>query len=418
MSSDDSYGPSPEQLLALTLLSQRPVIDAPGRIALVQRIDWKRFLSLTTSSLHPFLHLVLNDNGMLDFIPHEALAVLERAKTDAVIRCMRRKAELQRVFTLLNDKGIEAVALKGASLCELVYPEPYLRPMRDVDLWIPEPQMRRAQSLLEANGYREKHVRGLEKDPRDGKEIRLAKFFKHDLSVIEIHSTLDIHLPADMHDIDAIWNRRVEHPGLRAKTLRPRDMLHHLCMHLAMRHRFEQGLLWLLDIRLFLVRYGLQVEWDELAEECHRHQTSKYVYISLEMVADLLGYVVEEAVFVKLEPPNDVRRVKSLAWQQIWNSGVAVLPPRKLLKLVTARSPEKMFHFIVHRFHKYSTSISPHDQRPEGLLQKVWSSSQWVKSDLRKTYSAFRNGAFSRANLQRAYEMEVRRTEFEKEMQA
>ena len=199
----------------LTLLSQRPVIDAPGRIALVQRIDWKRFLSLTTSSLHPFLHLVLNDNGMLDFIPHEALAVLERAKTDAVIRCMRRKAELQRVFTLLNDKGIEAVVLKGASLCELVYPEPYLRPMRDVDLWIPEPQMRRAQSLLEANGYREKHVRGLEKDPRDGKEIRLAKFFKHDLSVIEIHSTLDIHLPADMQYRCNLESAR-ENPGLRA----------------------------------------------------------------------------------------------------------------------------------------------------------------------------------------------------------
>ncbi len=354
---------------------------------------------------------------MLCLIPPDALGILERSKADAVIRYLRRKTELQKMFTLFSNHGIEAAVLKGASLAESVYPMPYLRVMRDVDLWIPEAQMRRACSLLEGNGYREKHVRGLENGPRDGKEARLAKLFKYDLSIIELHSKLDIHLPADMHETDAIWNRLIEQPDLRVKTLHPQDMLHHLCMHLAMRHRFEQGLLWLLDIRLFLATYGLQLDWDTLAEQSCNQQTSKYLYISLAMVADLLGCAVAQAASGKFDPPNDVRSVKSLAWRQIWDSEVGVLPPRKLMRLVTAGSAERMFQFIVHRLYKYSTGNSSDDQNPEGLLQRLWSALQWIEGDLRKTCSAFRCGAFSRANLNKAFEIEVRRTEFEKRMQ-
>ncbi len=416
--SSDPYNSSLEQLLALRLLSQRRVSDATDLEALVQRADWKRLLRFTSVSLHPFLHFALNESAFLDLVPPEARATLEQSKTDAVIRYMRRRTELHRVFTLFNEDGIEAVVLKGASLAESVYPLPYLRPMRDVDLWIPEAQMARAHSLLEADGYREKHVPYLDMNARYGKEIRLAKLFNYDLLVIEIHSTLDIHLPSDNHEMNAIWNRCIEHPGFRAKNLHPRDMLHHLCMHLALRHRFEQGLLWLLDIRLLVEEYCLQMEWNELAEESRRQQTSKYVYICLEMVADLLGCSVAEAAFAKLEAPNDVRSVKSLAWRQIWYSDFAVLPPRRVLMLLTSGTPGKMVGSVVHRIHKYLTSNSPDDRQPNGSVRKLSSVLQWAVEDLRRIYSAFRKGAFSRANLQKACEMEIRRTEFEKRIQA
>jgi hypothetical protein len=359
----------------------------------------------------------LNEIEMLDFIPPEARAVLDRAKTEAVIRYMRRKSELQKVFTLFKENQIEAVILKGASLGETVYPLPYLRPMRDVDLWIPEAQMQRAHSMLEMNGYRGKDVPSLEFDVRSGQEVRLAKLFKYDLLVIELHATLDVHLPAEQDEVDAIWTRRIEHPGLGVKTLHSLDMLYHLCTHLALRHRFEQGLLWLLDIRLFLEQYGTQVEWERLAEESRRQQTSKYVYLTLAMVADLLGCPVAEVAFAKLEAPNDLRSVKALAWRQIWYSDFAVLPPRRFLMLVTARSPEMMITSLMHRLRKYFTRSAPDDTQPESLMNRVWSALQWIAGDLRKAYSAFLRGAFSPANLQRAYKLEVRRAEFEKEMQ-
>lgn len=413
----DVYDPTPEQNLVVALLSQRREMDATQLAALVRKCDWKRLLGNTVLSLYPFLCYALTEAGMLEFVPTEALAVLEQAKTEAVIRYMRRKTELQKVFSLFKENQIEAVVLKGASLGELVYPMPYLRPMRDVDLWIPDAQMGCARSLLEANGYQEKDVRSLECDARSGREIRLAKLFKYDLMVIELHATLDVHLPGEQEEVDTIWARRIEQPALGIETLHPQDMLYHLCTHLSLRHRFEQGLLWLLDIGLFMKKYGEQMDWDRMAEDCRRQHTSKYIYLTLAMVDDLLGCSVAKDAFKKLDAPNDLPGVKALAWRQIWYSDFNVLPPRRLLMLVTIKSPGKIFTFLVDRVRKYLTSQSPDKRQPESLTHKVSSASQWIKGDLRKGYAAFQRGAFSPPNFRRAYELEVRRTEFEKEMQ-
>jgi hypothetical protein len=419
LSPSGPYQPSPEQFVVLALLSE-PRPDAADTLAAAMRqTDWNRLLGMTASSLHPYLHFALQEYGLLQSVPAEALAAFERAKTDAVLRYMRRRKELDTIFRLYHDRGIEVVALKGASLGESVYPMPYLRPMRDVDLWVSETEMERAQSVLESDGYVTKQEpKSLEFDLQGGKEIRLAKFFRHDLSVIELHATLDVHLPEETEEVDAIWARCVDHPVLRAKTLEPRDMLYHLCMHLALRHRFEQGLLWLLDIRLFLEKFRDQVDWVALAEDSRRQHTGKYLYICLEIVADLLGCALPEGALAHLEAPSDLRGVKSLVWRQIWESDFAVLPPRRFLMLATAGSPGKMCVALANRFRKYSTSKSPAGQQPMGLLQKAWSAQDWIVSDLRKAYKAFRNGGFSRENLRRACAMESRRTEFEKSMQS
>jgi len=410
----DLYSATPEQRLILMLLSQPADGEAAALRESLEQSDWQQVLGIATPSIRPFLHFVLSENRMLDRIPGQAQALLERAKIDAVLRYMRRKTQLQRIFCLFAEHGIEAVVLKGASLAESVYPAPYLRPMQDVDLWIAESQMLRAQSLLEAEGFCEKHVPSLESDVRTGKEIRLAKFFNYDLVVIELHATLDVHLPDEQLETDAIWKRRIGDPGSCVKALHPRDMLYHLCTHLALRHRFEQGLLWLLDIRLFLEKHGARLEWHQLAEDSRRQQTSKHMYVCLEMVRDLLGAAVPAAALAEFVPPNDVHSVKLLAWRQLWHSNFAVLPPRRFLMLATA---DDRFAFMLDRLKKYPGGKSLDGGTPTGRLQGAWAALQWVVSDLRKGYAAFRKGAFSRVNLQKACEMEIRRTEFEKAMQ-
>jgi len=414
-----SYPASPEQRLILMLLGGCPPGQEGALADTVRQCNWKDLLGIAAPGIQPFLHHSLQQNGLLNSLPPEALAALERAKTDAVLRYMRRRKELETVFGLFRQQGIDVVALKGASLCESAYPLPYLRPMRDVDLWLAEAEMEHAQSILEGAGYRTKDPsKALEFDLESGKEIRLAKIFRHDISVIELHATLDIHLPEETDEVEAMWSRRIDHPVLRAKTLSPRDMLYHLCMHMALRHRFEQGLLWLLDVRLFLVQYGEQVDWDALAEDSHRQRTGKYLYTSLLMTAELLGGSIPEDALSKIEAPNDLSSVRSLVWQQIWESDFAILPPRRFLKLATAGSPGRMCAALADRLHKYSTQDSLDGRKPEGRLGRMRSAKEWIVSDLRKAYKAFRNGGFSRENLIRAFAMESRRTDFEREMQS
>ncbi|MFQ5485206.1 MAG: nucleotidyltransferase family protein, partial [Desulfobacterales bacterium] len=60
---------------------------------------------------------------------------------------------LRNVIDLLENEGINALVLKGAALCNTLYPEPGLRPMRDVDIMVSIKNAQRAQKVMIANGF-------------------------------------------------------------------------------------------------------------------------------------------------------------------------------------------------------------------------------------------------------------------------
>jgi hypothetical protein len=64
-----------------------------------------------------------------------------------------RLAAVAEVLKAFHQKGIEPMLLKGAALAALVYPEPGLRPMRDVDLLVKPAEIDGARQCLEALGY-------------------------------------------------------------------------------------------------------------------------------------------------------------------------------------------------------------------------------------------------------------------------
>jgi hypothetical protein len=57
------------------------------------------------------------------------------------------------VLGAMADEAIPVLLLKGAALAHLVYPDPLLRPMRDVDLLVPVHDVRRAAAVLKACGF-------------------------------------------------------------------------------------------------------------------------------------------------------------------------------------------------------------------------------------------------------------------------
>ncbi|MBT7067033.1 MAG: nucleotidyltransferase family protein [Verrucomicrobia bacterium] len=65
-----------------------------------------------------------------------------------------RFAELQRILTALHAAQIPVLLLKGAALAHVVYPDPALRPMRDIDLLIHPDVAVEAQSTLASLGYK------------------------------------------------------------------------------------------------------------------------------------------------------------------------------------------------------------------------------------------------------------------------
>src|SRR5262245_21488251 len=47
-----------------------------------------------------------------------------------------RQGVLAEILALYRDAGIDALLLKGAALAHMVYPQPALRPMRDIDILV------------------------------------------------------------------------------------------------------------------------------------------------------------------------------------------------------------------------------------------------------------------------------------------
>jgi hypothetical protein len=67
--------------------------------------------------------------------------------------CAVRTRVVTAVLRAMEDEGIPVLLLKGAALAHLVYENPTLRPMRDVDVLVRARDVLRAARLLEACGF-------------------------------------------------------------------------------------------------------------------------------------------------------------------------------------------------------------------------------------------------------------------------
>ncbi|WP_230280966.1 nucleotidyltransferase family protein [Croceicoccus sp. Ery15] len=66
---------------------------------------------------------------------------------------LEQRLVLGRVAELLDSRGIANVALKGAALAFTVYPQPAMRPLRDIDVLVPSDRAAEAHYLLQQNGF-------------------------------------------------------------------------------------------------------------------------------------------------------------------------------------------------------------------------------------------------------------------------
>ena len=139
---------------------------------------------------------------------------------------------LASVLTILDKEGIPALVLKGAALCQSLYPEPGLRPMRDIDLLVPWDQALPAHALLQQHGFHDPAVF----TPED--HLHLAALYQEIDGIqvcLELHRTLFPDCPPCPKRIDfsELYEKAeaFEVNGLPAFTLGNEDMLWHLYQH-------------------------------------------------------------------------------------------------------------------------------------------------------------------------------------------
>jgi hypothetical protein len=203
--------------------------------------------------------------------------------------------ELSTLSKLLDAAGIRSVALKGPFLAYHAYPQPALRPMRDLDILVPEDRLMDAWHALIAAGAQP--ALGGDGDLRVRHAIRADKHHLPALlspsgfSKLELHRGVQSAESAKDYDrntvlLDSVWAHAREHSIGTASIAfpTPTDMLLHLIMHAAYDHLLNNGPLVLADIA-FLLR-GHAVDWDRFWQIAEQSQSMRGAVLLLDLAAD------------------------------------------------------------------------------------------------------------------------------------
>ena len=245
-----------ELLLELAGTAQRP--DLSGLTA----ADWAALGRMAAQHrIEPLLHRRWHD---APDIPEATAASWQAAHRQASLLGMVQRAELREKVSLLEAAGFTPIALKGAWLAWQAYPEPGLRPLRDIDLLLPPDQVLAAMACLESHGYQ----RDPEAEMSPEECVRLDKHLpvliaprgtavELHLRLWELNQRLDHGLPERSEE--AVF-ARAERGADGIAYPAAEDMLAHLVIHALYSHRLDCGPLILSDLAFLAAARPL--DWD------------------------------------------------------------------------------------------------------------------------------------------------------------
>ncbi|PLK27382.1 nucleotidyltransferase family protein [Novosphingobium sp. TH158] len=231
--------------------------------------------------LGPLLHHLHAANGRVPEPLAESWRAAYRASAIAAMAC---RAELDRTCSVLEAAGMRPIALKGAWLAWQAYPDPALRPMRDIDLLLAPHEVAAAQDLLVAQGYvadpaelsledmlrLDKHLPGLT-SPR-GVRVELHH------RLWEVDGRMDHRAPRDIAGDDPVV--RTMRVG-ELRFLAPQDTLAHLIIHAVYDHRLDCGPLLFADIAWLL--HASPIDWAEFWHRAEQEGWQRGARLVLEL---------------------------------------------------------------------------------------------------------------------------------------
>lgn len=196
---------------------------------------------------------------------------------------------VRKALIRLQMARIPFLLLKGAALNCVLY-EAGLRPMTDVDVLIQARHADAAHKVLCNAGC------------RPGADLLREDFYPKYYCEREYFTGTHPPVKIDLHcrpfhvlryartvPETALWNDAMETrlDELNVRIPGPEGMLIHLAVHASCHGGVH--LRWLYDIRLWLERFGEQIQWARLADKCRRWQLALPVNRALAATRDLFG---------------------------------------------------------------------------------------------------------------------------------
>jgi len=380
---------SPYQQALLDLLHDPPVRRDPAWYA---EVDWDRLLAYAGVSLAP---LVLRGIGGDPAIaPRTVLDTLVAHRDLLARKRLLVASVLTQACRALDGAAVRFLVLKGAAFAMLVYPDPVLRPMSDIDLWVAPERIGDALRALAAEGFRDSAQSELQAPAsRDTDEWRLVR--RGAPLEIELHTRLPSLAGLSWAAFATAWDAGDEADlgGIRARVLRPEHQLTHACLHLARRNLFTTGLSHLVDVTRIVGRWEGRWDWSALRRSWREEGITEWMLLALALARDLLGAAVPPDLAP--DPVDaDWQAMRALAEEQLWE-GRAYRLPAALKRTARLRSPGEALRWL--RWRLFDHYWRSPESRPAGRvvrdgLRRLWHDLTvktptyvrgWVRGDLR-----------------------------------
>ncbi len=224
-------------------------MKSPSILSLCARIEahdlQRRQLATACNNFRQWDELLYQaeEQGMGPLL-HMHLAAIEKEAPDTFLRGLRFLSlrhqqanillmkSLHRILSILEAEGIPSLILKGAALCQTLYPRIGLRPMRDIDLLLAKEDVYHAHALLQKEGFRAPAA----DIPKD--YLHLPPLYQKvdDMQIcLELHHGLFPNDPPYYQPLsfEKLYQNKLAFKvnGITAYTLATEEMLWHLYQH-------------------------------------------------------------------------------------------------------------------------------------------------------------------------------------------
>ena len=317
----------------INYISNHPILE---NFELPLEDDWEDLtVTAIALGLAPLLHWRLSQIGLQP--PAMALAKLAVTRQAHARRNEAIAQQLAEILAACAGQNIKVIVLKGAVLAPLVYVEPALRPMNDIDLLFQPQDLSKTGRLLESLGYVGKHKRAAQgpgvvkhlstyRRPGQAGSTPNPYLSAGGDRTIEPHGSLEESWFGLSVDITpGVWERArpISLSGQPAYRLSTHDMLLHLAVH-AVFHVIMGASVFvqLYDISRVVDTWSRELNWPEFLQLTRAAKAQSFVYAGFYWAKTLYGTTISDAWLIELEQECSadlVSYIKSLDASGIFN---------------------------------------------------------------------------------------------------
>ncbi len=307
---------TPEAQFILTALRGREPAVTPGLVEAARSVrDWDAVTSLSDRhGTGPWLLRIAASHELAGLVPERASNALRAQATASALEALALARALEEALLALESESVPAIVLKGPVIAERFYPDPGLRPYRDIDLLVPLAAHERVAALCARLGYAVAEDHGGPTAARPGScEMPFETAYLHPETAVSLDVHYD-HLQVGLQprELDRLWQRSEPWAFQRARARQPclEDLFLSLAVHLQ-RHAFER-LIWFKDLDLIVSRAGNELNWVRLAEAAHEEGVTSALAYALWLLQRLLGTQLSEAA----SACAGASRLQRLLWRE------------------------------------------------------------------------------------------------------